>query len=169
MILWWVWKESTPDSIVPDTYLLPFYARRDFLCHRCVWTVTDWKESSSVTSICADSLGSPKEAVFISLGSLSIGWKKAPQNNWDLLEYILCVNGFQLFSLLILMQIKTHKNILLRTIHIPCGILLYFIWVFYGLGDFNKEFLFFFVVLFSTLGIWFVINWYSSVKLYINS
>lgn len=63
---------------------------------------------------------------------------------------ILCVNGFQLFSLLIiLMWIKTQGNMLQRTVWIPCGILLYcilyFVGMFYGLVNFHKGVFFFFL------------------------
>ena len=73
--------------------------------------------------ICLDSLGSPKSAGSISLDSQVSGWGVAPQNMWGLLEYILCVNGFQLLSLITLMWIKTQGSILQRTVQIPCVIL----------------------------------------------
>lgn len=139
MILFWVWKESTRDTIISDT-LLPVPELRDSLCYRCVWTVTEnsllqWLESMLIA------LGAWSKLCFFL--KLSKYWvEEASQNIWVLLEYILCVNGFQ-FSLLILMWIKTHKNILLRIIHIPCVILwclLYFFWMFHGLENFCNGF-----------------------------
>ena len=84
------------------------------------------------------------------LGLQVSGWGVVPQNIWGLLEYILCVNGFQLLSLIILMWIKTQGNIFQRTVQIPCEILVclwYFVGMFYGLENFYKGVFFFFFVM----------------------
>lgn len=80
-------EKSQPQTLLYLMFICCLFLNSGSLCHRCVWTVTDGKESSSVTRLCSDSLGTPKYAAFISLDSLRVGWEEAPQNIYGLLEY----------------------------------------------------------------------------------
>ena len=68
------YEKSTPDTILSDIYLPPFPKLRDSLCFRCVWTVTDGTDSSSVTRSVLTALGAPSQrALFPWTPSIRLG------------------------------------------------------------------------------------------------